>query len=153
MFDGQPKMLSRSRRTIGLAVLLVVLIAGAVTAAIPPDPETHLVTLPSGRTIEVIQMGQDDAESWSLTYRTRLPMNDQSRLACEVEGIWKELVAQVDKAGTRKAVISPENFSIHLAFAGWRPVIFSHMSTGYIFKKDDAGKWAPPRSGPPPCRE
>jgi hypothetical protein len=126
-----------------LAIAMLTLMAAAVVVLRANDPETRVVTLPSGREIEVIQMGIDSPASrvWSLSYRTYLPMNQPHRIACEVALVWNDVQTEVERAGAARAILAPENFSTQIVFAGWRPAVISHVSTGYLFVKGETGEW------------
>jgi hypothetical protein len=116
-------------------------------------PETRLVTLPSGRRIEVIQMGVNDSapHEWSLDYRTRLPMNQPEKVACEVAAIWSDVRTDAERVGATRALVAPQNFSIRILSSGWRFGLVSHVSTGYIFSKSATGQWT--QRGGPRCVE
>jgi hypothetical protein len=145
----------RRARIVVFGATMVVVISVAILALVlrPRDPATHVLRLRSGRAIEVIDMGLDEAESqmWSLNYRTRVPMNEPRRVACEVASIWNDVREDAERANASKAILMPENFSTHLLFAGWHPAIVSHVSTGYLFVRADTGTWA--QHGGPRCVE
>jgi len=128
--------------------LLATLVAGGVGGVVVlgtsvPDPETSVVSLPSGRMVEVIHTGVEEASphTWKFHYRTRESMEKPGAVSCEVDGLWKELRTKAEAAGATEAIVEAQSFSRHFGLDGWRPVMLSHRSTGFLFRKNENGTW------------
>lgn len=111
------------------------------------DPETHWVTLTSGRQVEVISVSVDGTpQEWTFHYRTHLPM---SKVGCEVAVLWRDLQTLAEREGVERALVMPENFDAKAFFAGWQSVVVSHQSTGVLFGRAEGGEWK--NIGGPQC--
>jgi hypothetical protein len=108
-----------------------------------PNPRTTLVTLKSGRHVDVIWSGvvSRPTPTWVFEYRTRIAFADLKRLRHEAEAIWPDIREQADRAGQSKASLCPINFSRELRFSGWRPVVIGQRMTSVSFEKIAGGTW------------
>ena len=106
-----------------------------------PDPPTRSVHLRSGATVELVDYGTpaEAPPTWHLEYRTRIPIRDREKLADEVATLWVDMEPQAESSGYSKVAVIPTSFSRRVAFAGWKPVVFSHESTAFWFQKGADG--------------
>ena len=135
--------MSRAAKVIVVALVAVGIGIGAVVASGTRDPDTQVVTLPSGRAVEVIHMGfgEGSPQTWQFHYRTRQPLEKSGAVSCEVDALWKELQRKAEEAGAAEAIVEAQTFSRRFGFDGWRPVMLSHRSAGFLFRKSENGSW------------
>ena len=127
-----------------LAAFVAASVGGvAVFGTSVADPETSVVSLPSGRRVEVIHTGVEEASphTWRFHYRTRESMEKSGAVSCEVDGLWKELQPKAEAAGATEAIVEAQSFSRHFGLDGWRPIMLSHRSAGFLFRRNENGAW------------
>lgn len=107
-----------------------------------PDPPTRTLRLPSGVSVEVVDVGlpAEAPPTWHFEYRTRVPIRDTEGLANEVAALSAGLQLEAEHSGYSRVVVIPTNFSRRVVFDGWRPIIFSHASTALVLEKS-GDKW------------
>jgi hypothetical protein len=92
----------------------------------------------SGQSVDVISSGTVGG-AWDLDYCTHTPT--QGALVCEVEALWPDIRRDAEAAGTSKAHVYGTHCSREVRFDGWRPVVLSNKSTGFVFERDESGTW------------
>jgi hypothetical protein len=120
------------RRAILGGVLVVVLVACGPTVTTKKRPFS------SGQEVDVISSGMVDA-SWDLDYCTHTTTH--GALVCEVEALWPDIQSDAEAAGAAKAHVYGTRCSREVRFDGWRPVVLSNKSTGFVFEKSESGTW------------
>ena len=107
-----------------------------MTAACQAQP-TREVTLPSGKKVNVIAVGQinfaNDGPALMLKYQTDLKISDLPALRKEVDEIWSVFKGDVEKANLTNAIISANEKPQGL-------IIKNAKGFNFVFKKVD-GAW------------
>jgi hypothetical protein len=113
-----------------------------------PTVATTKRAFSSGQEVDVISSGIV-SDGWDLDYCTRKPTHEA--LVCEVEALWPDIRKDAEAAGVSKVHVYGTRCSREVRFDGWRPVVFSNKSTGFVFQKDEGGTWR--RKGGAVCRQ
>jgi hypothetical protein len=100
--------------------------------------EARPMKLHSGKQVLVLGIGRisftNDSPALMLKYQTELSIDDKESLRREVEEIWEQFKADVEKQGLTQAIIranEPASGSL----------IKRNRTFNYIFKKTASGKW------------
>ncbi len=119
------------------------------------DPATRTVAFKSGGHVEAIDFGgaKEAGPVWHFDYRTRIAINDRPKLAAEAAALWTDLQAEADMAERSEVVLMPTNFARRVVFDGWRPIVLSHVGTGFRLKKGTDGVWRKTNGWPAECPE
>jgi hypothetical protein len=110
----------------------------ALLTACGGGPRYTVQTLPSGRQVKIMAIGQiffsNDSPALMLKYETDLDLNDKSKLQKEITEIWEMFKFNVEKTNLKNAIISanekPKGF-----------IITTNKSTNYVFQKGSDGQW------------
>jgi hypothetical protein len=133
----------RSTESLGLAKMLraIALIAAlaAVHVCVADETAYRLATLPSGKQIKVLGVGQmaftEGPPGLMLKYETDIPIENVPALEREADEIWLSFRSDVERAGLRVGIVSanekPSGF-----------IITKNRGYNFVFERGADGRWA-----------
>jgi hypothetical protein len=130
------------KRYVLLLILLALVIYGCASEYFGRDSYYELVTLPSGKSVRILNIGKaygantNDPPMLILNYETDLSIKDHQNLEQEAQEIWEVFKINADKEGMVSAAVRAnekrKGFLFHWGSA-----------YGFVYTKSDQGIWQP----------
>jgi hypothetical protein len=104
----------------------------------PHEPQSRIVSLPSGRQVKILSVGKmyftKGDPALVLKYQTDLPLENVSALAVEADEIWQAFRVDVDAQHMKNAMIS----ATKVTSTG---LLTQTRGYNFVYKKQADGSW------------
>ena len=117
---------------------IVLLVCFAVLSGCSSQPALKTVTLPSGKTVRVINVMpirfSSGETSLMLKYQTDLKISDRTALQKEVDEIWSSFRTDAENAHVQSAIVSANEVPQGM-------IIKSGQAFNFVYQKNPDGTW------------